>query len=167
MRESVESQQTASPHTARKDSVAALFKGEMSLTMAFWLYLVLGVVVIAFIYNTIVVKSMWPASISPFHRMYFSTFTPQLYILLISVGVWRCAMNTDVKLFGFLARGLIVLNCVLFGAHLALHDKMQQLYRANIIAMQPPVVPMTSLDYDSESPNDLYLQQLQQRKGQR
>src|SRR5215813_6438885 len=90
--------------------VAKLWKGELSLAEAFWLWGVVGILAISFGGQFLITRLILAGFVSGL--LFFSYVLIAIgigYLVLVSVGIWRSAAQyTGLRLWSWASRGMVI-----------------------------------------------------------
>lgn len=94
-------------------SLRAHWEGKASLSSAYWLIGVLGNLIFLFVFKVV--------KIEEWRFLGLVVFLVWLaYFVFATVSIWRCAWNVHWKGWGYIARVIVILNIMGFGAEIAL-----------------------------------------------
>jgi hypothetical protein len=96
----------AAEETFRRQTLLAHWRGEARLASAYWLVGVVG----GWLIGGIVVGT---AALAP-RFLLLTVALLLIFVVFASVSIWRCAKNTSWIAWGYVARGIVVLNAVGF-----------------------------------------------------
>ncbi len=106
-------------------SLSKAWRGEERLWKVFWIYGVIGTIVLLVLLS--IVNSIFGSTIAIVYALIIVAYT-----LWLTVAEWRCAFQTDWKIWGYVVRILIVLNLIglvsgiIFGVIFGSSDMMKK-----------------------------------------
>lgn len=96
--------ETPAAPPGRPQSLIAHWEGKASLASAYWLVGVLGSAVFSVFFKL----AAHPAAHSIAGLLIFIAYCP--YAIFALVSIWRCAWNSSWRVWGYIARALVVVN---------------------------------------------------------